>query len=50
MSLAELTHDLGDSIAALSQEEREIENFKKERIADRLLEKIQKAQEKMNND
>ncbi|VDK78540.1 unnamed protein product, partial [Onchocerca ochengi] len=50
MSLAELTHGLGGSIAALSQEEREIENSKKERIADRLLEKIQKAQEKMNND
>uniref|UniRef100_A0A8R1XMQ2 snRNA-activating protein complex subunit 1 n=1 Tax=Onchocerca volvulus TaxID=6282 RepID=A0A8R1XMQ2_ONCVO len=50
MSLAELTHGLGGSTAALSQEEREIENSKKERIADRLLEKIQKAQEKMNND
>ncbi|EFO17972.1 hypothetical protein LOAG_10526 [Loa loa] len=46
MSLAELTHDLGESVAALNQEEREIENSKKERIADRLLEKIQKAQEK----
>uniref|UniRef100_A0A0R3RHK7 Nbl1_Borealin_N domain-containing protein n=1 Tax=Elaeophora elaphi TaxID=1147741 RepID=A0A0R3RHK7_9BILA len=47
MSLAELTHDLGESVAALTQEEREIENSKKERIADRLLEKIQKAQEKI---
>ncbi|VDM92107.1 unnamed protein product, partial [Litomosoides sigmodontis] len=45
-SLAELTQDLGESFAALTQEEREIENSKKERIADRLLEKIQKAQEK----
>uniref|UniRef100_A0A915Q465 Uncharacterized protein n=1 Tax=Setaria digitata TaxID=48799 RepID=A0A915Q465_9BILA len=46
MSLAELTQDLGGNVAALTQEEREIENSKKERIADRLLEKIQKAQEK----
>ncbi|VDN88854.1 unnamed protein product [Brugia pahangi] len=46
MSLAELTHDLGQSVAALSQEEREIENSKKERIADRLLEKLQKVHEK----
>ncbi|VDM14757.1 unnamed protein product [Wuchereria bancrofti] len=46
MSLAELTHDLGQSVAALSQEEREIENSKKEKIADRLLEKLQKVQEK----
>ncbi|CAG9529786.1 unnamed protein product [Cercopithifilaria johnstoni] len=46
MSLTELTQNLGESVAAMTQEEREIENFKKERIADRLLEKIQKAQEK----
>ncbi|VBB25342.1 unnamed protein product [Acanthocheilonema viteae] len=46
MSLAELTQNLGEGAATLTQEEREIENSKKERIADRLLEKIQKAQEK----
>ncbi|VDN36242.1 unnamed protein product [Gongylonema pulchrum] len=45
-SLSGLTHRTAGSVAVLNRDGSDIENAKKEKIADRLFEKIQKAQEK----